>query len=165
MKKLILALLVLSTTLQAQVNSEFKPQIPATCQTRGIKSLNYIKNVKTFENSQLLEISFYTFYGVCNNKKFSIRDFSPFMEIGIYNLGYQVPWRRYYTPTIKRTFIKNNLVKATIAIDKTKIFNKNNSKSYKLKVFPNSKVSYMWNIFLSYKEVSDKTSVRFKHTK
>ena len=162
MKYFSILMLLSSFTAYAQLDTSVSPIRPVSCDQRGVKEINYISNTRTFENSQMVELTFLTYYGVCQNKKFQIKNLSPYMDLGIAKYGVRLPWQSTYKPEVTTELLNDKVSKVTIRFNKEKVFVKSQTAIYRMTIYPTSKFKFAWNVNLKYDSEQDKTKFLIK---
>lgn len=157
MKAILLVSIITSLNIFAATTVQLKPLSPASCE-KGHKSvLNYMFNMKKFENAEIIELDVNSLYGKCENSKFVSSNFSPYADVAIYPKGLNLPTK--YVPESELSIVKEKLAKTKITVNKADAFKKGNEATFTLKLFATSKSYFLWSLKLSYDETNDLTTI------
>ncbi len=157
MKAILLVSIITSLNIFAATTVQLKPLTPASCEDGHKNVINYMFNMKKFENAEIIELDVNSLYGKCENSKFVSSNFSPYADVVVYPKGLNLPTK--YVPESELSLIKEKLAKTKITINKEAAFKKSNEATFTLKLFANSKSFFLWSLQLRYDESSDLTTI------
>ncbi len=136
--KLMLALLSLFVfNINSQASETLVAIVPtktARCDLKDFTLVNVIYNIKKIETDNELKITFNTSIGSCRNQKIDTLKFEGKQHLSMFREGMTLPWS--YLPSVEYEQITNDILKISINVNKSSVFNRKNVRNFQMAFHP-----------------------------